>query len=298
MCNATKKRNYVQVMLGLLALLVLSLTMSAQAPQGTALLSIEPATVPADLGGGVQLVIRAQGAITLVQGEEFSFTLDGTLQGIFVSQTNPAVTLHIDPHSQLSANDFIVQTTGLTHSTLTIAYENFTSKVLNAGETISVEVVLTPLIPGPFSAQVTYSGPQGIAIQPSQGDTLQFVDFPLGTPGPQGPQGVPGPIGPEGPSGPQGNPGPTGAVGPQGPQGIQGSVGPIGPMGPMGLVGPMGPVGPQGPAGGGLVAGAILTLPATQAAPPGVTFIGTSTLLFLDSSNRLKSLNVKFYQMN
>lgn len=53
-----------------------------------------------------------------------------------------------------------------------------------------------------------------------------------GTPGPAGPQGLPGDIGPQGSAGPQGLPG---------------DIGPQGSAGPVGPVGPAGPVGPQGP---------------------------------------------------
>lgn len=45
------------------------------------------------------------------------------------------------------------------------------------------------------------------------------------SPGPQGPQGIPGPVGPQGPQGLQGEQGPIG------PQGIQGETGPQGPAG-------------------------------------------------------------------
>ena len=56
-------------------------------------------------------------------------------------------------------------------------------------------------------------------------------------------------------------------------------------------------MGLKGPAGPGLVSGSVLTLPASQTAPPGFTLLGTSTLFYLDSSNHLKNLDVKFYQM-
>ena len=54
--------------------------------------------------------------------------------------------------------------------------------------------------------------------------------------------------------------------------------------------------GPAGPAGDGLMTGSILTLPAAQAAPAGFTLIGSSTLVYLDGANHLRTLAVKYYQ--
>jgi hypothetical protein len=127
----------------------------------------------------------------------------------------------------------------------------------------------------------------------------------LAAQGAQGPKGDTGPPGPQGPQGPQGNSGATGATGATGPkgdtgatgpQGATGQTGPPGPQGPMGLVGPMGLTGPQGPAGPGLVSGSILTLPAVQTPPAGFTLLGSSTLVYIDTSNHLKTMQVKYYQ--
>src|SRR5918993_1251235 len=71
----------------------------------------------------------------------------------------------------------------------------------------------------------------------------------LGTPGPQGPQGV---AGAQGPAGATGNDGAAGAQGPAGADGAagpQGAAGADGSPGPAGADGAVGPVGPQGPTG-------------------------------------------------
>jgi len=99
--------------------------------------------------------------------------------------------------------------------------------------------------------------------------------------------GEPGPAGPAGPTGPMGPAGPAGPMGPAGPTGTNGQ---------NGAQGPAGPSGPQGPAGAGLVSGSMLTLPAAQPAPAGFTLLGTSVLAYLDSSNHVKTLPVKYYQ--
>ena len=44
------------------------------------------------------------------------------------------------------------------------------------------------------------------------------------------------------------------------------------------------------------MSGAVITLPANQAAPAGFTFIGSSTLIYLDAANHLKTTAVKYYQ--
>lgn len=158
-----------------------------------------------------------------------------------------------------------------------------------------------------------------VGNDPTQAPGNAFADWfplssagnigPTGPAGPQGPQGVPGPqgsqgpqgaTGAQGPAGPQGVAGATGPVGPPGPAGPTGTTGPSGPQGPAGPIGPVGPMGPmglQGPAGPGLVHGSILTLPATQAPPGGFTLLGTSEIAYLDASNHVKTLLVKFYQM-
>jgi len=87
-------------------------------------------------------------------------------------------------------------------------------------------------------------------------------------------------------------------TGAQGPAGPQGPVGPQGPAGPPGLQGQTGPAGPQGPAGTGLVSGSIVTLPATVTAPLNSKLIGTSDLIYLDTSSHPKTMTVKYYQMN
>ena len=85
-------------------------------------------------------------------------------------------------------------------------------------------------------------------------------------------------------------PGPPGPTGPTGPQGPQGEIGPIGPQGPVG------PVGPQGPAGPGLPSTAVIALPADQPAPAGYLPLGLVTLTYRDAANRLKMLDVRYYQ--
>jgi hypothetical protein len=55
-------------------------------------------------------------------------------------------------------------------------------------------------------------------------------------------------------------------------------------------------MGSTGPAGAGIVAGTIIQLPAAQAAPPGWTLLGSSTILYFDAANHLRSLPVKYYQ--
>jgi len=106
--------------------------------------------------------------------------------------------------------------------------------------------------------------------------------------------GIPGPTGPQGPPGPQGLAGPAGATGPIGPQG---PAGPPGPQGATGLTGAIGLTGPQGPAGLGFVHGAIMTLPATQVPPAGVTLLGNSTLTYMDGTNHKTTLAVKYYRL-
>jgi len=110
----------------------------------------------------------------------------------------------------------------------------------------------------------------------------------IGGIGPQGPAGPPGPIGLTGATGA------TGATGPQGPTGLTGATGATGATGPQG---PIGLTGPQGPAGLGFVHGAIMTLPATQVPPPGVTLLGNATLTFMDGTNHKITLAVKYYQL-
>jgi collagen triple helix repeat protein len=122
------------------------------------------------------------------------------------------------------------------------------------------------------------------------------VEGPAGPAGPEGPAGPAGPAGPTGPAGQTGPAGPAGATGPEGPMGPAGATGPEGPMGPAGPTGPAGATGPTGPAGEGLVAGAIMTLPAAQAAPSGWTLLGSSTIAYVDATNHLKTLAVKYYQ--
>ena len=95
--------------------------------------------------------------------------------------------------------------------------------------------------------------------------------------------------------GPQGPQGPAGAAGPPGPAGATGAMGAQGPAGPQG---PIGPAGPQGAAGKGIVAGSVITLPAAQAAPSGFTLLGSSEILYLDSSNHPRTMAVKYYQLN
>ena len=151
------------------------------------------------------------------------------------------------------------------------------------------------------------TGPAGATGQPGATGSAG----PIGLTGATGATGATGQTGPTGPNGPAG---PTGLTGTTGPTGATGSTGPIGPAGPRGLTGatgltgqtgsagpagaqgPMGPIGLQGPAGTGFMSGSVLTLPATQAAPSGFTLLGSSTLLYFDSSNHLKSLPVKYYQ--
>jgi hypothetical protein len=45
------------------------------------------------------------------------------------------------------------------------------------------------------------------------------------------------------------------------------------------------------------VPGSILTLPATQAPPGGFTLLGSATIFFLDPSNHVKTMQIKYYQM-
>jgi hypothetical protein len=44
------------------------------------------------------------------------------------------------------------------------------------------------------------------------------------------------------------------------------------------------------------VSGAVLTLPAIQAPPAGFTFLGSSTLIYFDAGNHLRTLAVKYYE--
>jgi hypothetical protein len=117
----------------------------------------------------------------------------------------------------------------------------------------------------------TLQGPHGLT-----GDT--------GAQGPQGPQGL------TGDTGPQGLTGATGAVGPQGPQGLTGATG---------AVGPQGSVGPIGPAGAGLITGAYLTLPSTNAPPVGFNAVGTMRMTIKDITTQKRvKLDVTVYQKN
>lgn len=105
------------------------------------------------------------------------------------------------------------------------------------------------------------TGPQG--IQGPQGST--GTNGANGATGPQGPAGADGATGAQGPIGPQGPPGAQGNQGIQGPQGpagadgatgVQGPIGPQGPTGADGATGSQGPVGPQGATGANGVTGA------------------------------------------
>jgi len=89
---------------------------------------------------------------------------------------------------------------------------------------------------------------------------------------------------------------PKNAVEVPGPQGPPGPTGPAGPAGPQGPAGAVGPVGPQGPAGPGLPSSSVVTLPADQPAPAGFVLLGASTLIYVDSANRLRTLPVRYYQ--
>lgn len=139
-----------------------------------------------------------------------------------------------------------------------------------------------------FEANPSGSQPGNSAPTVASPGDWEHIGGVSGTPGPQGPQGPQGPAGSQGPSGPTGSPGPTGPTGAQGP---------AGPQGPVGLQGPIGLTGPQGPAGLGFVSGAIMTLPATQTPPAGVTLLGPSTLTYTDTTGHKKSLTVKYYQL-
>ena len=141
--------------------------------------------------------------------------------------------------------------------------------------------------------------PNGSSSLPQLGssDWSALGTGPQGPIGPEGLQGPAGPTGPPGPTGLTGSTGATGAQGLQGPQGPQGPVGPIGPTGAQGPVGPKGATGPQGPAGLGFVPGAIMTLPAAQVPPSGVTLLGSSTIEFIDGSGHKRILAVKYYQL-
>jgi Collagen triple helix repeat (20 copies) len=151
---------------------------------------------------------------------------------------------------------------------------------------------------GPSGA-IGMTGPTGPAGPPGPAGSIGQAGpaGPTGLTGSAGPAGATGLTGPQGPAGPQGTPGPTGATGATGPVGPAGPAGPTGQTGPQGSMGPVGPMGLRGPAGPGLVSGSILTLPATQPAPAGFTLVGTSTIAYVDASNHLKTLQVKYYQM-
>ena len=60
--------------------------------------------------------------------------------------------------------------------------------------------------------------------------------------------------------------------------------------------GPAGALGVPGPAGPGLVAGSVLTLPAVQTPPAGITLLGSSARVYFDSNNSVKYLQVKYYK--
>jgi hypothetical protein len=41
----------------------------------------------------------------------------------------------------------------------------------------------------------------------------------------------------------------------------------------------------------------VITLPANQAPPAGVTFLGSATLSYVDGTNHPRKLDVKYYQL-
>ena len=123
----------------------------------------------------------------------------------------------------------------------------------------------------------------------------------VGIPGPPGPQGEMGPAGPQGeqgPAGPQGEQGPVGPQGETGPEGPQGPQGEPGPRGPQGEVGPQGPQGERGPQGEGLMAGALLMLPAGSPAPSGYTRVGRFVLASDADRSRNAEMIVDVYRKN
>ncbi|HWR97102.1 MAG TPA: hypothetical protein VN317_01635 [Candidatus Methanoperedens sp.] len=114
-------------------------------------------------------------------------------------------------------------------------------------------VTTTKIADGAISAQKLLNGSviaAKLGIVCPDGQYLRYSvvggwECNVGTPGPEGPQGVAGPPGPVGTQGPQGAPGPQGPVGPEGPQGAAGPQGPTGAQGDPGVQGPQGPAGPM-----------------------------------------------------
>jgi hypothetical protein len=301
-------------------LMLPSLVRAQVAPVPTLALSIQPQVFPAGQTATALLIARATNVSVLVQGQSvanFRLMPTGTTSPNLVfasvdSQVSVDLAVSSNSPSPLAPSDFMATISG---DTLSITFVSPLTRALNIGDTISVHVALAPTVAGAFESSISYFS-SATTVIPATGDVISFVDFSIGNgaPGPQGPPGVQGPPGATGPQGLAGTPGapgtagatgpigPAGSVGPAGPPGLPGlpgltgATGAPGPTGPAGANGQNGAVGPVGPPGPGLIAGAIIALPIAHSPPDGFTLIGTSALVYLDSSNHAKTMNVKLYQ--
>jgi hypothetical protein len=295
------KRSLISSRLALLgALLIawLSISSPASAQVLTLELAIEPQTLAQDQTSEALLVIHATSAGVVSTGN----WLFAATQGYQFDAVDSSVIFYLpsgNPSGWSSAD--LVPQLSTDHLRVGLVYQGNGTRTFNAGDSISLRVMVTPIIAGPFSSQIGFR--QNLNSDPASTSIsmLGFVGDP-GAVGAQGPAGPPGAIGPQGLQGPPGPPGAIGATGQAGSPGPIGIPGPTGPAGPAGVAGTAGPpgatgaVGPAGPPGPGLVSGSIIALPLGAAGPAGFTLLGTSDLVYLDPSKRPKILTVNLYQ--
>jgi Collagen triple helix repeat (20 copies) len=262
--------------------LVVGLFAGAAAAQTalTPVLSVSPLTLPAGQVSDVLLTVRTATAgslspvsVTGLPADTFNFSFDALAGGISVAPLGQ-ITLHT-ALGGVVPTDFQVTVTAT--NLVSIKYVSAFNKSLSAGDTISLHLVVTPLIGTAFGAGVTYASALHNPIAPTS-DTLVFADFAIGPAGPAGPAGAigapgaTGAQGPLGPTGPQGAIGAAGAIGATGAAGATGATGPAGAAGAIGATGAIGPTGAQGPAGAtGGIGPAGAQGPAGPAGPAGPT---------------------------
>jgi len=166
------------------------LSMSARAQSNiTPLFSVRPETLAAGKANSILLAVRTSSSGLLVPAgasaaDQFTFTFDAIGSDVSVSSVDPSVTLHVGPSSTLLPGDFLVTVPGLNQ--VSIKYVGATSKIMSAGETLSIHATLSPQIAGAFSAGISYVSALHNPLAQATGDTLSFVDFSLGTTSPAG----------------------------------------------------------------------------------------------------------------
>jgi hypothetical protein len=169
------------------------ISMSAQAQNITPLFSVRPETLTAGKANSVLLTVRTSSVGTLTPpggpaADQFTFTFDAVGGDVLVANVDSSVTRHVGATSTLLSSDFQVTVSGLNQ--VSIRYVGASLKVMSPGETISLHATLTPQIAGAFSANVSFISALHNPLTQATGETLSFVDFPVGPQGPPGPAGT------------------------------------------------------------------------------------------------------------